>query len=170
MNVQQEGLGLCQKCGTPIMQAINQPGVKGMCFGCSEDGKPKTGHTTRVASETGAGLAGRVELEELEHSVGVASHVVHDVDAVRKAIADKAKGIGVTKTLQPAPSSSSELIITVSIEELLSHGITTTLLQLAYDAIDNMPPCPTLKETKKAIRLQEDIERLLKAEGDTDAK
>lgn len=169
MNVQQEGLGLCQKCGTPIMQAINQPGVKGMCFGCSEDGKPKTGHTTRVASETGTGLAGRVELEELEHSVGAASHIVHDVDAVRKAIAEKAKGV-VMPTAVVEPPPNGELTITVSIEELLVHGITTTLLQLTYDAIDNMPPCATLRETKKAIRLQEDIDRLLKAKGDTDAK
>lgn len=169
MNVQQEGLGVCTRCGTPIMQAIGQAGRKGICFGCAEDGKPKTGRTVVVTSETGEGTAlGSVKLQEVEHNPGAASALPSDPAAVRKAIIDKANAKGVTQVPVQEPQkdgfvNEGKIRIEFTIEDLTESGIVNSLLQLTYDAIDNMPPFKTLKETKKAIKLQEDIERLLKS-------
>lgn len=165
MNVQQEGLGLCQKCGTPIMQAINQPGIKGVCFGCKADGEEKHGRTVVVTGETGEGLSGRVTLEEVEHQLTPSSPIVKDPDKVRAEIAARAaaKGAAPMPVAQPAlPLPSGEIVIRLTVDDLMTSGIVTTLLQCTYDAIDAMPPFPTLKETKRAIKLQEDIEALLK--------
>lgn len=164
MNVREEGLGICGKCGTPIMQAIGQPGVKGVCFGCKGDGEEKTGRTVRVVSETGEGLLGKVVTEELDHVVGEASRVVANPEAVREALKQKAEAKGVAPVQAQVRVADRPALITVqfSIDELAQSGIVPTLLQLAYDAIDNMPPFPTMKETKRAIKLQEDIEAILK--------
>lgn len=169
MNVQQEGLGCCTKCGTPIMQAINQPGVKGVCFGCQADGEVKHGRSVVVTSETGEGLSGKVELQEVEHIVTPSSKLVN-ADAVRKAIAAKAEGKGVSMPVQESVMNSGDIVIRLTVDELTKHGIVTTLLQSAYDAIDSMPPFATLRETKRAIKLQEDIERLLKLNSKGESK
>ncbi len=169
MNVQQEGLGSCTKCGTPIMQTIRQPGMKGICFGCAEDGKPKTGKTVVIKSETGEGTAlGKVTLEQVEHNPGESSALPKDPEGLRKSIMDKAsaKGVATPVTVHPVdlPISEGTIRIEFTVQDLTDNGIVNSLLQLAYDAIDNMPPFKTLKETKKAIKLQEDIEAILKSQ------
>ncbi len=164
MNVQSEGLGNCRLCGGPVMQAIGQPGVKGVCLACQAGAQPKTGHTVVVTSESGEGTAlGKVTLQQVEHNVGSDSALPKDPAAIRKAIMDKANAKGMSplqEQLFPVPDGTIRIEFTV--QDLTSNGIVTTLLQLAYDAIDNMPPFKTLKETKKAIKLQEDIEALMK--------
>ncbi len=102
---------------------------------------------------------GKVKFEEVEHGVGGASALPKDPNAVRKAIMDKANAKGV---VPPVPDPNDTIQIAVTFHQLYMDGIVTTLLQATYDAIDNMPPFKTLKETKKAIKLQEDIEKLLK--------
>jgi len=167
MNVQSEGLGSCQHCGSPIMQAIGQPGIKGVCLGCQVAAQPKTGRTVVVRSESGEGTAlGKVTLEEVEHTPGSVSALPKDPAAVRKAIIDKANNKGVSVPIE-GPSSiiimnDDRIKIEFTVQDLTHGGIVNTLLQLTYEAIDNMPPFKTLKETKKAIKLQEDIEKLLK--------
>lgn len=172
MNVQQEGLGCCTKCGTPIMQAINQPGVKGVCFGCKADGEVKTGRTVVVTKEIGEGLQGRVEFEEVEHQLTPSSRVVNNPDQVRADIAAKAALKGATPMPVAIPvqdEPTGEIVIRLTVDDLTSNGVVTTLLQSAYDAIDSMPPFKTLRETKKAIKLQEDIEAILKQQENPNA-
>lgn len=168
MNIQQEGLGNCATCGSPIMKAIGQPGIKGVCLGCQAAAQPKTGKTVVVTGETGEGSAlGRVQTQEVEHNPGVASALPKDPDAVRKAIQDKANAKGitpmptVTAVPLPPPENDGKVHLALSIEEL-EEGVVPALLHATYDAIDNMPPFKTLKETKKAIKVQETIEHLLK--------
>lgn len=173
MNIQQEGLGICSRCGTPIMQAINQPGVKGVCFGCQADGQAKTGRTVIVTNEIGAGALGRVETQEVEHQVNPASPLVKDVAAVRAAIAAKAEAKGVAPMPTPValePEPQGTVTVKVTIDELHKGDVLVTLLHAIYDGIDNMPPFKTLKETKKAIAVQEAIEaQLAKIEGANNA-
>lgn len=174
MNVQSEGLGCCSRCGTPIMQAIGQPGKKGVCFGCMADGEEKHGRTVVVTSETGEGLSGKVTLQEVEHVLTPSSKLVDPV-ATRLAIEAKANAKGVAPMTQATPTQvaqepaiAGDIVIRLSVDDLASGGVVATLLQAAYDAIDGMPPFKTLRETKRAIKLQEDIEQLL-AEQDKES-
>jgi len=175
MNIQQEGLGVCTRCGTPIMQAIGQAGRKGICFGCAEDGKPKTGRTVVVTSETGEGTAlGSVKLQEVDHNPGASSALPKDPEGLRKAIMDKAnaKGVAPTPILPPLPPTheglnaphehveTDSLCIWVSLKELEGDFSLGTILDKIYDAIDNLPPGKTLKETKRLIALQDKVNNL----------
>lgn len=165
MNVQQEGLGLCTRCGSPIMQAIGQPGIKGVCLGCRASAEPKTGRTVVVTSETGEGTElGRVTLQEVEHQPGAVSPLPKDPEAIRKSIMDKAnaKGIGGFEQLAVTVDVEGTINIKLTVDELMENGIVLVLLQSLYDAIDSMPPGKTIKETKRMIKLQEDVELLLK--------
>lgn len=154
MNIRQEGMGLCTKCNTPIMQTINQPGVAGICFACMADGQPKTGRTVVVKSEDGdtklgAGpITGKVELEEVEHTVAKGNVTAH-VPPVLSA------------KVQPTLISGSVTLV-VTVDELHDANIIKTILQKIYDGIDNAPPASTLKEQKRAIKLQDRLEVLIK--------
>lgn len=149
MNIKQEGLGVCQIHGTAIMQAINQPGVKGVCFACVEDAKPKTGRTVVVKSETGETKAmtgapeGKVEIEVVN---GVPVHV------------DKPKG-----EIVSVPRLANHISIHVTIEELEQPDVIRTLLQKVNEGIDEMPPPSTIKEAKRIFKLQERIEEVIKS-------
>ena len=158
MNIRQEGMGLCQKCNTPIMQTINQPGVAGICFACMADGQPKTGKTVVVKSEAGdtklgAGpITGTVELQEVEHTVAEGNKTPM---VVKKPV------IVPDAVVQPTLISGSVTLV-VTVDELHDANIIKTLLQKIYDGIDNAPPAPTLKEQKRAIKLQDRLETLIK--------
>src|SRR6185295_19772015 len=148
MNIRQEGMGLCTKCNTPIMQTIGQPGIAGICFACMADGQPKTGRTVVVKSEEGdtklgAGpINGKVELEEVEHTVAAGNKT--------PMVAKKPVPVET-----PAPAvSTGTIVLVVTVDELHEADIIKTLLQKIYDGIDNAPPAPTLKEQKRAIKLQ----------------
>lgn len=158
------------------MQAIGQPGVKGVCFACQEDAKPKTGKTVVVTSESGEGTAlGKVTFKEVDHNPGQASALPKDPNAVRKAIMDKAK----RQTMNPElfekldkgldqTTPLDEVIIRTTISHL-SGNVIENLLDAAFEAIDNMPPGTTLKETKRMIQVQDKISALLykyKSKGD----
>lgn len=146
INVQQEGLGVCQIHGTAIMQAINQPGIKGLCFACVEDAKPKTGKTVVVKSETGSvkpertAPEGKVEIEVVD-----ANTVVEPV----------AKAVPLPR---PTPGG---VTIRLTIDELYEPDIIRTLLVKINEGIDNMPPPATIKEAKRIFVLQEQIEKLI---------
>lgn len=149
MNIKQEGLGYCTQCNNPIMGTINQPGSKGVCFACKAAGEPKTGKTVIVKSETG----------DMGNSAGIAPNGKVEIQVVDSTVLT---GQLEKKTLVETKISSNELTLVVSIDDLREFGIVTVLLQTAYDAIDGMPPPPTIKEQKKVIKLQDDIEVLLK--------
>ena len=159
MNIRQEGMGLCKKCNTPIMQTINQPGVAGICFACMADGQPKTGRTVVVTKEDGdvklgAGpLAGKVELLEVDHTVAEGSKTPMVV--VKKPAGEVVQYV--------APQNLPQgITLHVTIDELHETDILKTILQKIYDGIDNAPPAPTLREQKRAIKLQERLEVLIK--------
>lgn len=160
MNIRQEGMGLCQKCNTPIMQTINQPGVAGICFACMADGQPKTGRTVVVKSEDGdiklgAGpINGKVELEEVTHTVAAGSKTPMVTRKPALVVPDAE-----THALVQATQG---VTLHVTIDELHDANIIKTILQKIYDGIDNAPPAPTLKEQKRAIKLQERLEVLIK--------
>jgi hypothetical protein len=165
MNIRQEGLGVCQKCGTPIMQAVNQPGVAGLCFGCSADAEPKTGRTVVVhESKQEQAQAGHQSLtptlskiEIVDHNVGQASALPKDPDAVRKAIADKAKGtVTMPDTKSVLPDDPNDLTINVNVAELEQNDCLLVLLQRLYDALDNST-FTTIKEAKRVMAIQEAI-------------
>ena len=136
MNIMQEGLGVCSKHGTPI---LGQVGVKGskICFACQEEAIPKTGKTVIVKEENQDGT-GKV------------------------TIMDVAKQTETTLAVPSAPAEiiKGEIVIRLAVGALSDDPV-KVLLQSAYEAIDNMPPFATLKETKQAIKLQEDIQALL---------
>lgn len=149
MNIKQEGLGVCPTHGTAIMQAINQPGVKGVCFACVEDAKPKAGRTVVVKSETGETKAmtsapeGKVEIEV----VGAAP-----VD-----------GVTTSPGKAGAALRTNSIAIYMSVDELEQADMIRTLLQKVNEGIDEMPPPSTIKEAKRIFKLQERIEEVIKS-------
>lgn len=145
MNIRDEGLGHCQKCGTPIMQTINKPGVKGVCFGCMADGEPKTGKTVVVTHEEGTGLDGRVTIETVPHDVKAASPVV---------------ATGPKTTVPIKPAKAGEVQVSVTLEELSKGDALIVLLNRLNDALDNMP-FSTMKDAKLVMAIQAGIERKL---------
>ena len=174
MNVRQEGLGCCQKCGTPIMQAVNQPGIVGLCFGCSADAEPKTGRTVVVTeSQQESARSGHLTLsptlskiEVVEHIVGTSSALPKDPEAVRKAIANKAKGVqsmsdGITDCEKQGLYSLNRLTICIDIDELEQGDCLVVLLQRLYDALDNSS-FTTIKEAKRVMTIQEAIQKKIK--------
>jgi hypothetical protein len=171
MNIRQEGLGTCQKCGTPIMQAINQPGIAGLCFGCSADAEPKTGRTVVVTEtqqekaqsghQTLAPTLSKIEI--VDHTVGKASALPKDPDAIRKAIAEKAGGNLPMVAIQETaiPLDPNDLTVQVSIAELEQGDCLVVLLQRLYDALDNSS-FTTIKEAKRVMSIQEAINKKIK--------
>lgn len=133
MNIQQIGLGTCNIHGTPILSQVGIQNSK-VCFACQEDAKQKTGRTV-VVSETTPDATGRVTIMDVKDNKETTIEV-------------------------PTVQATGEIIISLSLLELTADPI-RALLQAAYDAIDNMPPFKTLKETKQAIALQEEIQELL---------
>ena len=118
------------------MQQVGAGG-KGICFACAEDAKPKTG-TTVVVTEASPDAKGKVTI----------------------------RNVNTNETLEGTPAliehpNEGEIVIRLTIDQLGQDGIINTLLQSAYDAIDNMPPFKTLKETKQAIWIQENIQTLM---------
>lgn len=166
MNVRQEGLGTCQKCGTPIMQAVNQPGIAGLCFGCVADAEPKTGRTVVVhETKQEQAQAGHQNLtptlsriEIVDHTVGEASALPKDPNALRKSIADKAKGtVTMPDTLvAQAQYDPNDLTINVNVSELEQGDCLVVILQRLYDALDNSS-FTTIKEAKRVMAIQEAI-------------
>lgn len=167
MNVRQEGLGICQKCGTPVMQAVNQPGVAGLCFGCSADAEPKTGRTVIVheskeeKAQTGhATLSPTISsIEVVEHTVGEASALPKDPNAIRKAIQGKQKGVsGGVSTVAEIPTSDFAYNIPFNLEELEQGDCLVVLLKRLYDALDNSS-FTTIKDAKRVMSLQDAIQK-----------
>lgn len=155
MNPKQIGLGICATHKTPILGAINQPGIAGVCFECQEEAKPKTGRTVVVRRETGdtkattAAPDGKVELEDVtdQHGQSVVGVARQDAIRVEQIAKGRAAGINVFLTL----------------DEMFQPEIIRTLLTKVYDGIDDMPPPATIKEAKRVFGLQEKIEKLIKS-------
>lgn len=155
MNPKQIGLGVCAIHKTPILGAINQPGISGVCFECQEEAKPKTGRTVVVKRETGDMKAsstapdGRVEFEDVTDQQGQSVVGVAQQDAIRREMIAKAKPSGIT--------------VVLTLDELFQPDIVRTLLVRIYDGIDDMAPPATIKEAKRVFGLQEKIEKLIKS-------
>jgi hypothetical protein len=121
------------------METINQPGMKGICFGCYANALPKTGRTVVVKSETGdltqpkGPITGRVEMAEVPHAPS---------NVKEKPMNEEPVGV---------------VVIKMTIDELSKPDLLWTVLNAIYNGIDEMPPFKTLKETKRAIRIQENI-------------
>jgi hypothetical protein len=142
MNVQQEGLGYCPIHGqsSPILQQVGMKG--GVCFACQEDGKKKTG-TTVVVTEASPDAKGKVTIRNVNTNESIVSEV---------------------PTETKVNVISGEINIRIAVDDLPEFGITKVLLEAAYDAIDEMPPFKTLRETKRAIAIQDAIKQLLEQE------
>lgn len=164
MNVKSMGLGDCQKCGSPIMGAINQPGIAGVCFACQQDALPKTGQSIVITEETGdlnaskpgAVPGGKVKAVFVQHTVGESSPVVKNPEAVRKQIAEKAVAKGAISMEDPQ-SDTFTVHLSVAVDELCEGNILLILLKKAYDGLDDLPS-GTIKTAKRIIRVQEKIE------------
>lgn len=130
------------------MEAINQPGIKGVCFACTEDAKPKTGRTVVVKSETGDTKAG----------VGMPDGKV-EYDVVDERAVQEKPVRAVTPTLSPAGG----ITVRLTMDELYSNEIVKVLLTKIYEGLDNMAPPATIKEAKRVFGLQEKIEKLIKS-------
>lgn len=141
MDVKQEGAGYCGRCHSPLMTVIGRGPV---CLACEEAAKPKTGRTVVVTGEQGTGIEGVVMGHEVPHQVGADSPIVPPN----------------VKPLTPPLRSNGENMIHLSLtlDDLDKPNILLTIMQALYDGIDNLPPPPTIKETKKAIKLQEIIQ------------
>jgi hypothetical protein len=147
------------------MQAVNQPGIAGLCFGCSADAEPKTGHTVVVhESKEEKAQSGHATLsptltkiEMVEHLVGEASALPKDPNAIRKSIADKAKGITMPTVSETAVEyNPNTLVVSVTVDELEQGDCLVVLLQRLYDALDNSS-FTTIKEAKKVMAIQDAI-------------
>lgn len=136
--MQSEGLGYCAIHGqsSPILQQVGAGG-KGICFACAEDAKPKTG-TTIVVTEASPTAGGKVTIRNVTTDESVSAEV------------------------PTTGSVSGEINIHLTVAQLATNPV-HTLLQATYDAIDNMPPFKTLRETKQAIALQDQLVHLISA-------
>lgn len=140
MNIRDEGLGHCQKCGTPIMQTINKPGAKGICFGCAADAEPKTGRTVVVTHEEGTGLDGKVTIQEVSNGAQSATHI--------------------------APVTKGTVTIQATLDELAKADALIVLLTKLNEGLDNMQ-FSTMKDAKLVMAIQAGIEKKLsKLKGD----
>lgn len=133
MNVKQEGLGKCPKCGTPVMQAVSGQAV---CFGCMADSEPKTGRTVVVTNETGDGIEGRVEVQEVTHNT-----------ATKVGPSPKPQLRGVT--------------VSLTLDQLAKADALVVMLEQLHEALDSMP-FSTMKDAKLVMAIQAGIEKRLK--------
>lgn len=159
MNVQQEGLGICGKCGAPIMQAIGQGNKKGVCLACEEAAKPKTGQTIVITKESGTGLEGGVEGVFVKHDPD-STPTVTKTDSTPLQTKSGSTSSATKDLSNPTVNKDvGRITLQFTLEDLEKPNILLTIMQALYDGIDNLPPPPTLKETKKAIAIQGVIEK-----------
>ena len=114
----------------------------GVCFACQEDSKPKTG-TTVVVTEASPDAKGKVTIRNVNTNESMSAEIPVE-----------------TKV----NINTGEISIRIAVDDLPEFGITKVLLEAAYDAIDEMPPFKTLRETKRAIAIQDAIKKLLEQE------
>ena len=98
-------------------------------------------------------ILGKVELEEVVHTVAEGNKD-RPMTIVKKPTTPELPSIVVTPVV-------AGIDLHVTIDELHDANIIKTLLQKIYDGIDNAPPAATLREQKRAIKLQERIETLI---------
>jgi hypothetical protein len=139
-------------CGMPIVQRISD-GVKG-CPRC--DKEPAVGNVhPRTTNAAGVKLT-PAELKECGLTEDLSSVIIKEID---KKVIDLLPAVEATMS----EIKKDVVSLDIKLEEIeASNDVVRLLVQRVVDNMDSLPT-PTLKESKRLIKLQERLVKLLEA-------